>query len=361
MRFLLYMIAVLMTATSLASAAMKIERLGPALTHPWGMDFLSASQILVTTRAGKLFAIHLETGQSQEITGLPEVAYFGQGGLLDVAVDGEDIFLCYAKPLGNQTTTAIDKARLTGQQLSGRMTIFSANEPSQSVHHFGCRLAIHKDHLYASLGDRGARQTAQMPNTHKGAIIRILKDGSTPADNPRLAGWTDETYTIGHRNPQGLAIHPQTGQIWAHEHGPQGGDEINILIAGGNYGWPIVSHGKEYGTDTPVSDITTHPDMEDPTWVWVPSIAPSGMAFYPSDAPMFPELGGHLLVGSLKFKRLYQVMIDQDGSPVSERIILDRSLGRIRDIAVGPDGALLILNDATKSSTPTGGLYRLSR
>ena len=361
MRLLCALLALCLTAPLYANAAPKIERLGPALTHPWGMDFLSPSEVLVTTRKGQLFSITIATGATKMIKGLPKVAYFGQGGLLDIAIDGDMIYLCYAKALGNDTATAIDKARLVGDRLTGRMTIFTANQPSASVHHFGCRLALDDGLLFASLGDRGMRHSAQMPHSHNGAIIRIAADGSPPEDNPRLDGWADEIFTIGHRNPQGMAIHPDTGDLWTHEHGPQGGDEINIHIAGENYGWPVVSHGKEYGTSTPVSEHTSHPEMQDPKWVWTPSIAPSGMAFYPTTATMFPYLAGSLLVGYLKFKRLYQVILSDKGTPIDERVILDRTLGRIRDIAVAEDGALLILNDATDRSRPTGGLYRLSQ
>ncbi|MEK9855082.1 MAG: PQQ-dependent sugar dehydrogenase, partial [Rhodobiaceae bacterium] len=188
------------------------------------------------------------------------------------------------------------------------------------------------------------------------------------------AGWAPEIFSIGHRNPQGLAMNPATGEMWSHEHGPRGGDEINILRpaidAGANYGWPAVSHGREYATSLRVSRHHSLPGFVDPVWVWVPSIAPSGMAFYPdeargdgsgamSPAPMFPEWRGHLLVGSLKFRRLYLVEIGDDGLPASERVILDGEIGRIRDVAVGPDGPfageVFLLSDEAQ-----GGLWRLT-
>lgn len=344
-----------------ASAEMRIEQIGADLSHPWGMDFISDNAVLVTTRPGKLYRISLDTGTSTQIGNLPDVAHYGQGGLLDVATDGDEVFLCYAKPTKFGAATAIDKARLSGDQLSGRMTIFTSNSRHDTAHHFGCRLVLASGALYASLGDRGHRFHAQKPQYHDGSILRLLPDGRPHPDNPKLAGWQEESFTIGHRNPQGLAAHPETGAIWAHEHGPQGGDEINLLQKGQNYGWPVVSFGKEYGTDQPVSNVTSRPDMADPLWVWVPSIAPSGMAFYPKEAKMFPELQGSLLIGSLKFKQLYQVRLDTTGMPIDETVILDKTLGRIRDVAVARDGSILVLNDANSRTKPVGGLYRITR
>lgn len=337
-----------------------IEQIGPDLSHPWGMDIVDDRTVLVTTREGQLYQIDLKTGASHQIHNLPEVAHFGQGGLLDVAIKGDTLFLCYAKPIGGLVATAIEKARLENHQLTGRMTIFTSNRASGSAHHFGCRLALQDGMIYASFGDRGARYFAQKPAYHDGSIIRINQDASVPDDNPRLKGWAEGIFSIGHRNPQGMAIHPETGAIFTHEHGPQGGDEVNIITKGGNYGWPLVSHGKEYGTDKAVSKLTTHPDMIDPLWVWIPSIAPSGMAFYPQDAAMFPDYQDSLLIGSLKFKRLYQLRFDETGKVIDETILLEGALGRIRDVAVTEEGAILILNDANVKAQPSGGLYRLT-
>ena len=340
-----------------ALADVTIKKIGPDLNHPWGMAALSEDEMLVTTRPGYLVKININTGNHKVISNPPKVAHWGQGGLLDVAIKGNDIFLCYAKPTTTGATTAIDKAHLNNATLQGRMTIFTAYPSSSAPQHFGCRLEIKDDMIFASLGDRGNRAEAQNPASHNGSIIRIHLDGTIPKDNPKHEGWADEIYSHGHRNPQGLTSHPKTGQLFSHEHGPQGGDEINIVQKGENYGWPVVSFGKEYGTDTPVSELTTHPDMKDPVWVWTPSIAPSGMTFYPEAAPMFETLQGHLLAGSLKFKELIAVRLDDNGIPTSQRIILNGTLGRIRDVAIASDGAILILNDAPK---PWGGLYRLS-
>ena len=259
---------------------------------------------------------------------------------------------------------AIDRALIVDDQLEKRNTIFESNNPSWSSYHFGCRLEITDSNLYASLGERGNRFNSQDASSHAGSIIRINLDGSIPADNPRLQGWAQENFSIGHRNPQGLKVNPETKEIWSHEHGPKGGDEINIISAGENYGWPVVSHGFEYGTNDKVSEYDSLQGFNDPEWIWVPSIAPSGMDFYPlkgDGSGMFAELKGNLLVGSLKFKRLYSIEINESGLPASESILIDSTLGRIRDVAVAKDGSILILNDESSLSRPQGGLYRLFR
>ena len=356
---------------SAAAGAMKIERIGPTLAHPWGMDFLDHDTMLVTLRGGGLMRIDLGTGTATEITGVPAVFNRRQGGLLDVAAADGQIYLCYSAILDSGSSTAIDRATLAGNALIRRQTIFIGNNPTRSGHHFGCRLQVAGEMVYASLGDRGTRNIAQDPAAHAGSLIRINRDGSIPDTNPDKAGWAPEIFTIGHRNPQGMAIHPRTGDIWTHEHGPRGGDEINIIRpahdGGANFGWPTVSHGREYATGLRVSKHDSLPGYVDPAWVWIPSIAPSGMAFYPDAADgndaavMFPEFKGNLLVGSLKFRRLYLVKLDGNtGLPRSEHIILDGQIGRIRDVAVVPHGphagAILLLSDEVK-----GGLYMMKQ
>ena len=217
--------------------------------------------------------------------------------------------------------------------------------------HYGCRLALDNGYIYASLGERGERYDAQNPELHAGTIIRLHNDGRIPEENPNRAGWAPEILSIGHRNPQGMAIHPNTGKIWTHEHGPRGGDEINIISAGTNYGWPTVSYGQEYIGGS-IGIGTSAPGFVEPVWVWTPSIAPSGMAFY--EGEMFPQFNGNLLVGSLKFHRLYLVKI-VNGLPKSEFVILENVIGRVRDVDVAADGSILLLSDEVD-----GGLYRLS-
>ena len=349
-------IAFYMMAITPTAAAPIIERIGAPLAHPWGMDFLDDSHILVTERGGNLYKINLADGTRQAITGLPQIEARRQGGLLDVAVLTQDdsphsVFFCYSKPVAGGTVTAIDKAQLAGTSLTNRKTVFAANQTSRKAIHYGCRLVLDDGYIYASIGERGGRDDAQDPSLHAGSVIRLHDDGRIPLDNPKSSGWAAETLSIGHRNPQGMAIHPRTGKLWAHEHGPRGGDEINIISAGANYGWPKVSHGKEYIGGS-IGIGTSAPGLADPAWVWTPSIAPSGMAFY--QGTMFPHFDSHLLVGSLKFKRLYLLQIT-DGLPQTEAIILEDAIGRVRDVAVAADGSILLLSDETN-----GGLYRLT-
>ncbi|MGB2001333.1 MAG: PQQ-dependent sugar dehydrogenase [Candidatus Puniceispirillaceae bacterium] len=371
---------VLLAATPAGAQQMTLEQVGPTLAHPWGMEFLTSDTVLVTTRSGALWKIGLADGAATRITGAPDVFARRQGGLLDVAAIDGHVYLCYSAVLPGGSATAIDRAVIEGDRLVRRRTIFTGNAATKSGHHFGCRLHVTGTALWATLGDRGERDNGQDPSTHAASIIRLTPDGAPHPGNPHFtdsgkAGWAPEIFSIGHRNPQGLAMHPATGEMWAHEHGPRGGDEINILRpatdAGANYGWPAVSHGREYATGMRVSRHDSLPGFVDPVWVWTPSIAPSGMAFYPgaSGGAMvpgtmipevsFPEWRGHLLVGSLKFRRLYLVEIGETGLPVAETIILDGEIGRIRDVAVGPDGPfageVFLLSDESQ-----GGLWRLS-
>ncbi len=360
-----------MLATMPAAAQqMILERVGPELAHPWGLEFLTSDTVLVTERGGTLWKIGLADGAATRITGTPDVYARRQGGLLDVAAIDGHVYLCYSAVLPGGSATAIDRAVIEGDSLVRRRTIFTGNVATKSGHHFGCRLHVTGTALWATLGDRGDRENGQDASTHAASIIRLTPDGAPHPQNPGIQGWAPEIFSIGHRNPQGLAMHPATGEMWSHEHGPRGGDEINILHpardAGANYGWPAVSHGREYATGMRVSRDDSLPGFVDPVWVWTPSIAPSGMAFYPDDSAadmfpdvMFPEWQGQLLVGSLKFRRLYLVEIGDAGLPVSERIILDGEIGRIRDVAVGPEGpfagAVFLLSDEAQ-----GGLYRLT-
>ena len=313
------------------------------------MDFIDERKVLVTSRQGALFKVDIPTNETDEIKGIPDSVAIGQGGLLDVAVLKGDVYLCYTKEVApSRYTTAIFKAHLENDRLINGKDLFVSNHSSSAGYHFGCRLVISDDQLYASLGDRGDRLNAQKPDNHAGSIIRISLTG-TPINNAK-DDWLPEIHSIGHRNPQGMTLMPN-GELWSHEHGPQGGDEINVIQLGSNYGWPIISYGEEYGggeiglNHSPAGYI-------DPIWTWVPSIAPSGMNFYSGD--MFPEIKGSLLVGSLKFRRIYSVALNEKKRPISESVWLDKELGRIRDIAVMKDGSILVLNDQVD-----GGLYRI--
>ena len=230
------------TSAEINTSKIKIEKIGPVYL-PWGLAMLSTYQVLVTTKVGKLFLFNLDKKTKTLISGTPRSAFYRQGGLLDVAVqkrkDGNYIFLCYSKlTANNNLTIAISKSKLFGNKLIKTRDIFTSNHLSKSGVHFGCRLALNDFHLFASLGDRGDRTNAQNPNNHPGSIIKIPLHGKTTAGN---LGWLSEIYSIGHRNPQGLHFQKSTGQLWSHEHGPRGGDEINIINKYNNYGWPKVS------------------------------------------------------------------------------------------------------------------------
>ena len=360
MKFLLQttIFVCLILSANLANAGETvIQRIGPELNHPWGLAIFNGNKVLVTTRPGQLYQIDTSLGSSRLITNTPNVVEHRQGGLLDVAVKKEDetiiVFLCYTKDVGSsKTSTAIYRGILDGDQLSKGSDIFVSNHSSSSGLHFGCRLALKDTYLYASIGDRGNRNSAQDPTSHSGAIIR-LRLNTEGESHSRPKDWLKEIYSIGHRNPQGLIFNKRTGDLWSHEHGPRGGDEINIISFGKNYGWPTVSYGKEYfGGNIGLNYSPS--GYIDPVWKWTPSIAPSGMVFY--SGKMFPEINGKLLVGSLKFMRLFVVSLGQNGLPSTEESIFKNTFGRIRDVDVLQDGSILILNDETE-----GGLFRVSR
>ena len=302
--------------------------------------------------------MNLDTGNVTKIANVPAVFARRQGGLLDVLTHKNtsgllSAYICYSKPVNGGAVTALDRAEVQRDSLINRQTLFQANDVSARAVHFGCRIAIHNNHLYLSIGDRGQRDNAQNFASHAGAVVRLNLNGLIPENNPVFPNGAPGLFTKGHRNPQGMAIHPLTGDVWINEHGPKGGDEINILQAGANYGWPLASFGKEY-FGGPVGDgLTSFPGTTDPVWHWTPSIAPSGMAFY--DKQMFPELTDGLLVSSLKFRRLYHVQL-ADNLPTSQSVILDRRIGRIRDVEITSNGAILLLSDEAN-----GGLFRLSR
>ncbi|WP_102796160.1 PQQ-dependent sugar dehydrogenase [Bowmanella denitrificans] len=350
-----------MAATQINSEkhAIKVEKVTDGLAHPWGMTFLPDGRLLVTERSGNLRYVGLDGKVSQPIQGVPKVRAYGQGGLLDVQIDPEfrrnqTIYLSFSEPSenGKDSSTAVASATLDGDKLTNVKVIFSANPKIDSAYHFGSRLIFDRQgNLFVTLGDRGSRRDdAQTLDTHLGKVVRIQTDGSVPADNPYIdKGYAmPEVWSFGHRNLQGAALNPVTGELWTHEHGPQGGDEINIARAGKNYGWPVITYGEEYGGGKIGS--TVKDGLEQPLYYWVPSIAPSGMTFYTGNS--FSHWQGNLLVGSLKFSQL--VRLELEGEKVSHEERLDIGQ-RVRDVEQGPDGAIYLLTDQ-----PNGELLRLS-
>lgn len=336
-----------------------VETVAEDLENPWSLAFLPDGRMLVTERPGRLRVIETDGEVGQPLAGLPDIVEIGQGGLLDVALDpkfedNKQIYLSYSGRQDGVLSTHVARAELAEASIENVDVIFQAKIEGSGGRHFGSRLVFDAaDSLLITHGDRGSRENGQNRQTHAGAILRVATDGSVPDDNPfvRRSDTLPEIYTLGHRNPQGMTVHPGTGAIWSHEHGPRGGDEVNIIDAGANYGWPVASHGSEYVSGRPVSDTVSRPGMADPVWVWIPSIAPSGMTFYSAD--QFPAWEGDLFVGALAGAAL--VRLDVDGETVlSEERMLEGDLGRIRDVRQGPDGLLYLLVDDAE-----GGVYRL--
>lgn len=330
---------------------LKVETIQNNLHHPWGMAFLGPSRVLVTERRGRLHLLNLNKQTKRKITGLPKIIPGGQGGLLDVALDPDFknnpwVYLSYTGGTTRSKNTRVGRGKLHNGKLHNFQTIFQATPKTGSPHHFGSRLVFSQEgHLYISLGERGQKSLAQDPGNHAGSMIRIWPSGKIPRNNP-FVGKQDhrpEIYSYGHRNMQGAALHPQTGDLWTHEHGPKGGDEINIIRPGRNYGWPKTTYGVNY-SGTTITKHTTLPGIQSPLHHWTPSIAPSGMAFV--GGPLFPKWQGNLLVGSLKFKRL--MLLKLRGETVVHQEELLESLGeRIRDVEMGPNGAIYVLTDAS--------------
>ncbi len=321
------------------------------LSHPWSLAFLPDGRMLVTERNGRL---RLLDGQGRldpkPIEGLPPIRQYGQGGLLDVAVDPDFsenhwLYFSYAEPGVGGYGTAVARGKLLGHRLEQVEVIFRMARKTDTRIHFGSRLVFDRQgDLFITLGERGDGMRAQDIDDHAGSVIRIHKDGRVPADNP-FVGRADarpEIFSYGHRNLQGAALHPDTGRLWTHEHGPQGGDEINLPEAGKNYGWPVITYGVNYGSGTKIGEGTHKAGMQQPIYYWVPSIAPSGMAFYNGDR--FKPWKGNLFVGSLKFQLLVRLELDGDRITHEERLLQDE-FGRIRDVRQGPDGLIYLLTD----------------
>jgi aldose sugar dehydrogenase len=304
---------------------------------------------MVTERPGRLRVVTAKGEVSDPVSGLPEVFGLGQGGLLDVILHPDHasngwIYMSYARPADAGHRTAVLRARLVETALRDVETIFVAKNPNSGGRHFGSRLAFGRDgKLYVSVGERGSPDQAQNLSNHNGTVLRLNDDGSIPADNPFIdrKGALPSTFTYGHRNPQGMAVHPDRGEIWVHEHGPKGGDEVNLLKAGANFGWPLVTFGRSYAGFS-IGEGSSKPGLAAPLHHWTPSIAPSGMTFYTGDA--FPAWRGNLFVGSLKFRYLARMVLDGT-RVVSEERLLEDQFGRVRDVRQGPDGLIYLLSD----------------
>ena len=329
---------------------LSVQRLARDLNHPWGLTFLSETVLLVTERnSGKLLRIDIETGKKTTIKGTPDVVAMGQGGMMDVALHPTNgyLYLTYAKPgEGAMSTTALGRGRLQGDSLVDFTDIFLQQPWLNGDKHYGNRVVFSEDgrYLYLGLGERFQFEPAQDLDTHFGKVVRLNADGSVPADNPFVgrANAKPENWSYGHRNIESLAVQPGTGNVYLVEMGPLGGDELNRVVRGDNYGWPLESHGDHYdGRDIP--DPAPNSPHHQPVRYWNPVISPSGMTFYTGDE--FPQWRGHCFVGGLSSRDLVRLRIDGDRVLEEERFPMP---GRIREVENGPDGALYLLMDDAK-------------
>jgi glucose/arabinose dehydrogenase len=306
--------------------------------------------MLITERSGRLLRVDGTHFSQRNVLGLPAIAAVGQGGLLDVVLHpdfaaNQMIYFSFAGADEDGVGTEVARARLVDDRLEAVEVIFRALPKSRGGRHFGSRLLFDSNgQLLITLGERGDQDRAQDIGDHAGSIIRLNDDGSVPADNPFTStpGAKPEIYTYGNRNVQGITLDPGSGRVWAHEHGPQGGDEVNILAPGKNYGWPIITYGRNYGTGTKIGEGTHKEGMEQPRLQWTPSIAPSGMTFYTGDK--FPAWRGNLFVGALKYRLVVRLEL-RGQDIVHEERLLEDVLGRIRDVRTGPDGYIYLLSD----------------
>ncbi len=358
---------VLLATTAVAAAAetfatehspVRVVTVAEGLEHPWGLVFLPDDRMLVTERPGRLRIVDKDGRLGAPLTGLPEIFAKGQGGLLDVVLDphfGENrwVYFSFAEPGDGGAGTAVGRGNLGDGRLEDVEVIFRQRPKVSGSNHFGSRLVFARDGtLFVTLGERYQKERAQRLTETLGKIVRINPDGSTPADNP-FFGRSDalpEIYSLGHRNVQGATLHPETGRLWTAEHGAQGGDEINRPEAGNNYGWPIITYGRDY-SGAPIGEGTAKPGLEQPFYYWDPSIAPSGMTFYTGDR--FPQWRGNLFIGSLKFGVLVRLELGPTQVTHEERLFADMG-ERIRDVRQGPDGDLYLLTDS-----PEGRILRV--
>jgi glucose/arabinose dehydrogenase len=351
----------------------RVVEVASGLVNPWSMAFLPGGDLLITERPGRLRIVRQGKLVSQPVAGVPAVLAEGQGGLLDVVAhpnftSNRLLYLSFSKPdaTGKQATTAVVRGRFENDRLSNVQQIFEAK--TQGRGHYGSRLAFDRNgFLFITVGDRQVPPEGNLPahpaqdlTNHHGKIIRLHDDGRVPADNPFVgrANALPEIWSYGHRNPQGLAIHPETGDVWANEHGPQGGDELNLIRGGVNYGWPVIGFGVNYRTGAAIHSGTHREGMEVPAHIWVPSIGISGMLIYTGDK--FPEWRGNVFVGGMAGQKL--VRLTMDGRRIKNEEALIQDLGRVRDVRQSPDGLIYVaIEDRDGKPTPVVRLEPVAR
>ncbi|MBB1489237.1 PQQ-dependent sugar dehydrogenase [Oceanospirillum sediminis] len=360
---LLFTSLVATSAPVWAGSIFDVEKVWAGLEVPWAIQFIDTDRLLVTERQGRLVLLDLKNKQQHYVSGLPEIVASGQGGLLDLYLYSENdaetpwlYFTWSGKDSAGKTRTVLSRSRITlseKPQLTHWQNLLQTRSSSDNSRHYGSRIAFdHEGYLYMSVGDRGERDNAQQLANHAGSILRLLPDGSVPDDNPFVDRHDalPEIWSYGHRNPQGMAYDPIRNRIWAIEHGPRGGDELNIIQKGANYGWPVISYGKEYWGPVSVGDGTHKTGMMQPEKYYVPSIAPGSLLLYTGD--VFPDWKGDLFSGSLKLRHLNHLDLDDDGNVTEENRLLAETGERIRALAQGPAGLIWF-------STDSGNIYRL--
>ncbi|MGA0984772.1 MAG: PQQ-dependent sugar dehydrogenase, partial [Burkholderiaceae bacterium] len=340
------------------SPSFTVRRLVSGLDQPWSVAWLPNGDLLITERTGQLLRVASDFKSAPvAISGLPDtIAVDGQGGLLDVAVhpnhrENQFVYLSYSEGAKagwlSESGTVLARARLHANTLSDFKVIFRMKPASRGGRHFGGRIVFARDGtVFLPLGDRGSEELSQKSNDHAGSVIRLHDDGRIPADNPFVSNkaYLPESFSRGNRNIQGAALHPVTGELWTHEHGPQGGDEINIIRPGRNYGWPTITYGVNYVTGTRIGEGVRKAGLEQPLHVWVPSIAPSGFAFY--TGPHFPAWTNSLFLGALRGQALVRLEL-RDSKVIKEERLLVGEVGRVRDVRQGPDGYLYLLTESS--------------
>ncbi|MCW8854670.1 MAG: PQQ-dependent sugar dehydrogenase [Gammaproteobacteria bacterium] len=336
----------------------KVEQIADGLGVPWGMTFLSAEKIIFTEREGSVGILDVKKGKIITLKNVPKVLSEGQGGMLDVARSPDYksngwIYFTYVKDVKGEGATVLARAKLDIDQLSQWQELLVSKSTTGTSRHFGSRIAFdEKGHVYFGIGDRGVRSNAQDLANHAGTIIRLNLDGTIPQDNPFVKNQNvlSEIWSYGHRNPQGLAFDYEKTKLWSIEHGPRGGDEINLIQPAGNYGWPVISYGKEYWGPVDVGEGTHREGMEQPVKVYVPSIAPGSLMLYSGKA--FPGWKGNLLAGALKLQHINRIVMNEQGKIIKEERLLEQLGERIRALSQGPQGWLYF-------STDSGKIYRI--
>lgn len=337
---------------------LRLEQVAADLGIPWGMSFISANHLLVTDRSGPVRRVDIDTGKITQLKNVPEVLVEGQGGMLDVAISprfDEDswIYFTFVKSIDGLGATVLARAKLNADTFTSWQELLVTKSVTTTSHHFGSRIAFDdKNHVYFSVGDRGIRDNAQDLSNHAGSVMRLNLDGSVPDDNPYKNNkkLLPEVWSYGHRNPQGLVYDSESKRLWSIEHGPRGGDEINLIHSGANYGWPKISYGKEYWGPFDVGEGTHAPGMVQPVKVYTPSIAPGSLLIYHGRA--LPGWRGNLLSGALKLQHINRIVLSEKGEVIKEERLLESLGERIRALSLSSQGWVYF-------STDSGKLYRL--